>query len=113
MDDLVKELDELAIHMMSPLAQDTVTRAAREIERLQAELVDTTKRWEALCDSYAEENQQFYDKIERLRNVPAVLRERFWGCAHTDMVGDEDRIQGYLEALKEVEQEMLASSHVR
>jgi hypothetical protein len=42
-------------------------------------------------------------EIERLRAIPKVLRERHFAAAHTDMVGDEERREGYIEALRDME----------
>lgn len=43
------------------------------------------------------------DEIERLLSIPSKLRTDHFAAAHTDMVGDEERREGYLAALKEVE----------
>lgn len=50
-------------------AVPALLRLRAENERLKAKLVDANR----MCDSYAEENQQFHDEIERLR---AALGEK-------------------------------------
>jgi hypothetical protein len=50
-------------------ADGILGEAADEIEQLRGDL----KGRDAVCDSYADENQRFYDEIERLRAQNAEL----------------------------------------
>jgi len=55
----------------------TMDEAADYIEKLEA----SESEWQPICDSYAAENQQFSDRIERLE---AALRELStdWDCCN-------------------------------
>jgi chromosome segregation ATPase len=70
MKDIVERLRASVTKGSEPTDADAID-AADEIERLRGDL----KGRDAVCDSYADENQRFYDEIERLRGELAQVRE--------------------------------------
>jgi hypothetical protein len=70
------------VERLRDCGDDEDMEAANEIERLtklNKELVKHDGDAEAVCDSYATENQQFHDEIERLR---AALHETTVAIEH-------------------------------
>lgn len=59
----------------------------------------------AQADLRSAENVKLRQENERLRAIPRQLRDRHFSMVHTDMVGDDDRREGYLEALRDVERD--------
>jgi hypothetical protein len=57
-------------------------KARAEIERLRAVVVKTEADCKAVCDSYANENQQFHDEIERLTEVLQDCQSRAFQQRH-------------------------------
>jgi chromosome segregation ATPase len=54
--------------------------AAATIQRLEAEKAEIVASSDAVCDSYATENQQFHDKITALQSERDRLREALEKC---------------------------------
>jgi hypothetical protein len=83
-----------------------------EIERLSAEL---NKAHRLLSQSVGWQRDAEIIKakqaaeIERLRAIPAKLREVCFSAARTDMVGDDDWRAGYMQALRDCEALMRAA----
>jgi hypothetical protein len=66
-DDLVKRLRDWSEYDEGKI-NDAREEAADRIEKLEA----SEAEWQPICDSYAAENQRFFDRIEKLE---AALQE--------------------------------------
>lgn len=79
MNDIVHELDGLAIGMASPsLGRDTVSRAAREVEKLRRE-----------SDVLGDAIRRRDERIERLRNQVSRLQDVLTAVKHGAEYPDE------------------------